>query len=166
MRFAVAFFLLLSFGARGYSQTKACPAIEKRMNECLNGEGADGSSHDAGCIHQAADAFEKEINRVFTKLKKGLPASERASLIESQRKWEAFKAAELDSISLLSLRAGTVHRVDAASARLALLAHRLDELCRRFAQEHDGTEFGEELPEEVAQPVSLEAWRAGRRQNR
>lgn len=67
--------------------------IEKALNDCLE---KDSSTHGMiGCFDKATKAWDEELNRIYGKLKPLLSEAEQAQLKDAEKKWLAYRDAEL-----------------------------------------------------------------------
>lgn len=75
--------------------------IDAALTRCLNT--ADGSTtHGANrCIRTATAAWDRELNRVYRELMNVLDDPQKLRLRDAQRKWIAFRDAEVDAIGLI-----------------------------------------------------------------
>lgn len=75
--------------------------IDTALTDCLNT--AEGSTtHGANrCIRTATAAWDRELNRVYRELMNELSDPPKLKLRDSQRKWVAFRDAEVDAVGLI-----------------------------------------------------------------
>ncbi len=81
------------------------------------------------CMGSATEAWDKELNRVWRELMAELPAAPKEQLRVAQRKWIAFRDAELDAIaSAYGAMPGTMFLVMHADAVSTLTRDRVRQL--------------------------------------
>ncbi|GMU42995.1 MAG: hypothetical protein AMXMBFR25_09810 [Lysobacterales bacterium] len=72
--------------------------IDAELSRCMESPEGISTHGTRACIDAATAAWDRELNRVWKELRQELPAATFASLRESQRKWIAFRDAELAAL--------------------------------------------------------------------
>ena len=76
-------------------------------------------------LAEGAERWDKELNLVYGRLMKSLSPSQIESLKTAQRAWITFRDAELSAIgSIVSMKEGTMYRVEAANLYYELIKQR------------------------------------------
>jgi uncharacterized protein YecT (DUF1311 family) len=103
--------------------------IEAELDRCM--ESPEGMSTHGGraCVDAATAAWDRELNRVWKELRQELPPSAFAALRESQRKWIAFRDAELTALDAsYGAMPGSMFQIMQADAISSLTRDRVRQL--------------------------------------
>jgi uncharacterized protein YecT (DUF1311 family) len=108
--------------------------IESRLEQCIDKDPTTAGM--TNCTIQSAEAWDKEMNAVYSKLLNRLDANGKAALLKSQRQWLSFRDSETEFIAAyyagfqgtmyLPMRAGD--RADLIKERTIKLRSYLDTL--------------------------------------
>ena len=125
-RYALALAALLAAAApAGHAQEEH--PIDKALGECI-----DEDSSTAGmiqCIDAANTAWDGELNRRYGELMKRLPDAAKAKLRDAQRRWIAFRDADLEAIGeIYGGFDGTMYRTMANDAVMQLTKTRAEQI--------------------------------------
>jgi hypothetical protein len=141
----VALSLLLA-GASAHAQTPMAKRIEADLKQTLGtveGQTTRGAMEAYG---RAAQAYAREIKRVFERLQQGLPPGPKQAAVESQRAWLIYLEAQRQVTGYISDAPGTIHRVAGTAALKEVLRHRLQELCELFLWSGLEETFSDDVP--------------------
>ena len=131
MKLALLIIFGLFFSLAVAAQAEPKHPIDQELDSCL--ETNHGTMPRAECYSKAFEAWERDVNTIYAKLKQKLPSSERGSLIKSQTSWEHYRDSEFDFIgALYKKKRGTgytstriILRIEVVKARALLLESRL-----------------------------------------
>lgn len=124
--------LLLSAGRLSATEAPAHP-IEAELARCLGTAEGSTTFGSLACIDAAHTAWDRELNRVYGELRKRLDVPGRDRLREAQRRWIAWRDAEIEAIgTIYGALDGTMYRVMQADAVLTLIRERARELDNRL----------------------------------
>lgn len=73
--------------------------IEAELNRCMESPEGMSTHGMRACLGAATEAWDKELNRIWGALMRELPAPAKDSLRAAQRKWIAFRDAELEALA-------------------------------------------------------------------
>jgi uncharacterized protein YecT (DUF1311 family) len=73
--------------------------IEAELTRCLESPEGMSTHGMRACMGAATEAWDKELNRVWRELMAELPTAPKEQLRVAQRKWIAFRDAELEAIA-------------------------------------------------------------------
>lgn len=103
-----------------YSEGEKHP-IDVQFADCKNGNTAEMLE----CAHSEYEAWDKELNKYYKLLMGILGKEEKAKLKEAQRKWIAFRDAEIEfSATLNRNKEGTMWPVIHAANKIAIVRER------------------------------------------
>ena len=103
--------------------------IDKKLKECLDIDTNQTTLGMIQCTNNAADEWDKELNKNYKLLMGILSEEERAKLKESQRKWIEFRDKEFEfSGTMYYNLQGTLWRITAADRRYDLIRQRAIDL--------------------------------------
>lgn len=103
-------------------QVKEINPIDKALRECLD-------KHDTTvgmnkCVYQSMNSWDKEIKNYLGLLSKITSEDDYNKILESQKKWEEFKALEFEAISLVMEKQGTMFQNSTVGLKAALIKER------------------------------------------
>jgi len=86
------FMLLMAYLA--YGQEEEEHPIDQALEECMNTPEGSTTIGMIGCMQEAEEAWDKELNRAYKQLRSIMSAEEKTSLLTAQRAWLAYRDAE------------------------------------------------------------------------
>jgi uncharacterized protein YecT (DUF1311 family) len=98
-RFSTAAIVLTLLLAAPIHAQFAPHPIEAELNRCMESPEGMSTHGMRACMGAATEAWDKELNRVWRELMAELPAAPKEQLRAAQRKWIAFRDAELEAIA-------------------------------------------------------------------
>lgn len=109
------------------AQKSATDTIEAAYSACI--ERSEGTTADMiDCSGEASSRMDKRLNQLYNTLMKKLPKSKQELLRNAQRKWLAWRDAELSlSYALDPNEGGTAQTVSAGSFAYEMLKRRVEE---------------------------------------
>lgn len=114
--------------------------IEKRLNTCMEKAGSTAAM--VACVDKAQKEWDAELNSVYQRLQKILPAKGQAELKESQRAWIAFRDREIKVLrTFYTGRQGTMYIPMATDSVMQITKDRalqIDHLLDIYAIEKNG----------------------------
>ncbi|HEX2787650.1 MAG TPA: lysozyme inhibitor LprI family protein [Ignavibacteria bacterium] len=98
------------FSSQVFSQDDTKHRIDTMLDSCLSITENMSTMGMVECTDKAAKEWDKEMNRVYNKLKQILPADDFEKLQSSQREWIKYKDLEIEAInSIYSKMDGTMY---------------------------------------------------------
>lgn len=93
--------LLASLAAPVLAQSDAPDQhpIEAELTRCMESEEGMSTHGMLDCQRAATEAWDKELNRIWGELMRELPAPAKETLRASQRKWLAFRDADVEAMA-------------------------------------------------------------------
>ena len=124
---ALLFIGLITFAAT-LSASDQHP-IEAELSRCMETPEGMSTHGMRQCLGNASEAWDKEMNRIWGELMRELPAPAKDSLRAAQRKWIAFRDAELEALAQsYGAMPGTMYLVMHADAVSTLTRDRVRQL--------------------------------------
>lgn len=103
--------------------------IEAELNRCMESPEGMSTHGMRACLGAATESWDKELNRIWGALMRELPVPAKDSLRAAQRKWIAFRDAELDALAnSYGAMPGTMFQVMHADAVSTLTRDRVRQL--------------------------------------
>jgi|CXWL01.1.fsa_nt_gi uncharacterized protein YecT (DUF1311 family) len=103
--------------------------IEAELQRCMDTVSGMSTHGMRACLDTANTAWDKELNRVWSELMGALGTPAKAALRASQRKWIAFRDAEIAALDLAyGAMDGTMYQVMHADAVTQLTSDRVRQL--------------------------------------
>jgi len=103
--------------------------IEAELSRCMESPEGMSTHGMRQCMGAATEAWDKELNRVWRELMAELPAASKEPLRVAQRKWIAFRDAELEALgNAYGAMPGTMFLVMQADAASTLTRDRVRQL--------------------------------------
>jgi len=87
--------LLITCWAYGQEEEEKHP-IDQALEECMGTPDGGTTIGMIGCMQEAEEAWDKELNRVYKQLRSILSEEEKAALLKTQRAWLAYRDAEFE----------------------------------------------------------------------
>ena len=127
-RVPISLVLALLLAAPLHAQTDPHP-IEAELSRCMETPEGMSTHGMRQCLGNASEAWDKEMNRIWGELMRELPAPAKDSLRAAQRKWIAFRDAELEALAQsYGAMPGTMYLVMHADAASTLTRDRVRQL--------------------------------------
>jgi uncharacterized protein YecT (DUF1311 family) len=127
--------LLVPFIAFSQDIEKEKHPIDIQFADCKNGNTAEMLE----CTYNEYEAWDKEMNKYYKLLMGVLGEEEKARLKEAQRKWIAFRDAEIEfSATLNRNKQGTMWPVIHAANKIAIVRQRTIDLTGYYEMETTG----------------------------
>lgn len=122
--------LLVAASLSVHAQEEALPnPIDIALDSCLSIDTNQTTFGMVQCVMQAYDAWDAELNRQYKSLMAKLNTQEQSALREAQRKWIAYRDAELEFSGLMHTNLeGTLYKIFHAERVLALTKQRVLDL--------------------------------------
>ena len=129
MKWIVLQLILCVWVTTSSGQDNGLNVIDIELNTCLEADANSSTLAMVGCIKQAEQKWDSELNKNYTQLSGLLTASRQTLLKNAQRKWIEFRDLELSfSNKLYSDTDGTLYSLIASQRKLELTRQRALEL--------------------------------------
>ena len=126
---AIVLTLLLASPLHAQTDAPDPHPIEAELSRCMETPEGMSTHGMRQCLGNASEAWDKEMNRIWGELMRELPAPAKDSLRAAQRKWIAFRDAELEALAQsYGAMPGTMYLVMHADAVSSLTRDRVRQL--------------------------------------
>jgi uncharacterized protein YecT (DUF1311 family) len=126
LRSALTFGVLAALAAPGLAvaqpQDEPAHPLDRQLDACVEREPSTVGT--SVCLHEAHDAWDAELNRVYARVTAELAPEARRALRDAQRRWIAFRDAELAALAATLPEDGTMWPMVYADLRMQRVRQR------------------------------------------